>query len=176
MLLHCLCHVTPLSVSCYSTVCAMLLHCLCHVTPLSVLCYSTVCAMLLHCLCHVTPLSVMLLHCLCHVTPLSVPCYSTVCAMLLHCLCHVTPLSVSCYSTICAVSTRLMSRAAWTLRCIRTGCFTWQEFMRKSVPQLEKMLEEARSHNANTKAIEKWLLSKCCASGVSHWSLICGGQ
>ena len=44
------------------------------------------------------------------------------------------------------------------------------------MPQLEKMLEEARSHHANTKGVEKWLLSKCCASGVSHWSLTCGGQ
>ena len=53
MLLHCLCHVTPLSVSCYSAIYAMLLHCLCHVTPLSVSCYSAIYAMLFHHLCRV---------------------------------------------------------------------------------------------------------------------------
>ncbi|KAI0229322.1 Leucine-rich PPR motif-containing protein, mitochondrial [Lamellibrachia satsuma] len=40
-----------------------------------------------------------------------------------------------------------------------------KEFMKKSLPELEKMLEEARSHNTNTKAVEKWLLSKYCSAG-----------
>ena len=38
--------------------------------------------------------------------------------------------------------------------------------MLASIPDLETMFTDLKARKGNTKAVEKWLLSKYCAAGV----------